>query len=161
MRKTERIAGMVAEMGLRAGVGGCDARYLAYFECFNSGMYYEAHDVLEDLWLSAKGPDFAFYKGLIQLAGAFVHLRKQRENPAHPIHGRRLAPAARLLRLAAANIRPFAPLHHRLSVARVLRICEETMAALEQSSFSCNPWEPARAPRLVLEQPTPEGPACS
>src|SRR6266850_7200307 len=37
-------------------IGSCqgrdiDAHYLGYFECFNHGFYYEAHDVLEELWL--------------------------------------------------------------------------------------------------------------
>lgn len=50
---------------------GRDVRYAAYFHHFNRGDYYEAHDVLESLWLErgrqAKGA--AFYQGLIQLAG--------------------------------------------------------------------------------------------
>ena len=54
-----------------------DAHYLGYFACFNRGWFYEAHDVLEELWLANRtGPNYAFYKGLIQLAGAFVHLQK-------------------------------------------------------------------------------------
>jgi hypothetical protein len=54
-----------------------DAHYLGYFDCFNRQLFYEAHEVLEDLWLKDKyGPNGAFYKGLIQLAGAFVHLQK-------------------------------------------------------------------------------------
>ena len=28
-----------------------DAHYLGYFDCFNRQLFYEAHDVLEDLWL--------------------------------------------------------------------------------------------------------------
>jgi hypothetical protein len=28
-----------------------DAHYLGYFECFNRGLFYESHDVLEELWL--------------------------------------------------------------------------------------------------------------
>jgi predicted metal-dependent hydrolase len=60
-----------------------DAHYLAYFECFNRGLFFEAHDVLEELWLEQKGgSNYAFHKGLIQLAGAFVHLQKGRPRPA-------------------------------------------------------------------------------
>ena len=66
-----------------------DAHYLGFFECFNRQICYEA--VLEPLWLEQRGrPEAALYKGLIQLAGAFVHLQK-----------RRLPPAAALFRLAA------------------------------------------------------------
>jgi predicted metal-dependent hydrolase len=44
-----------------------DAHYLAYFECFNRQQYFEAHQVLEPLWLSQRGaPRERFYKGLIQ-----------------------------------------------------------------------------------------------
>jgi predicted metal-dependent hydrolase len=28
-----------------------DAHYLSFFACFNRQLFYEAHDVLEDLWL--------------------------------------------------------------------------------------------------------------
>ena len=71
-----------------------DAHYLGYFHCFNRGLFYEAHDVLEELWLPERtGPNGAFYKGLIQLAGAFVHLQKNR-----------LRPAAALFKLAATNL---------------------------------------------------------
>ena len=60
-----------------------NAHYLGYFVCFNRGLFYEAHEVLEELWLADRhGPNGSFYKGLIQLAGAFVHLQKGRGGPA-------------------------------------------------------------------------------
>lgn len=59
------------------------AEYPAYFRCFNAGRYFEAHEVLEGLWLRARGrPEARFYQGLIQLAGAFVHLQNGRPAPA-------------------------------------------------------------------------------
>ena len=70
--------------------GELDPHYAGFFECFNQQLFYEAHDVLEELWLPRRRePDGLFYKGLIQLAGAFVHLQKDR-----------LSPAAALFRLA-------------------------------------------------------------
>src|SRR5467141_2575177 len=72
-----------------------DAHYLGYFQCFNLGLFYEAHDVLEELWLSDRqGTNGAFYKGLIQFAGAFVHLKRGR-----------LRPAAALFKPARASLR--------------------------------------------------------
>jgi len=70
MKKSDRIAEFVQGLRVDAG-GGRDPRLTGYFECFNSGRYYEAHDVLEDLWLrqGKTHPDHAFHKGLIQLAG--------------------------------------------------------------------------------------------
>src|SRR5262245_53686981 len=83
-----------------------DARYLGYFDLFNQGLFYEAHDVLEELWLPARKTDNdLFYKGLIQLAGAFVHLQKDRPGPA-----------AALLKLARANVGQYPPVHLDLEV---------------------------------------------
>lgn len=91
-----------------------DPHYLGYFDCFNKGLYYEAHDVLEELWLGCRrGPDDAFYKGLIQLAGAFVHLQKQRSGPARA-----------LFRLARTNLSTYPRHHHRLDIQRALRLID-------------------------------------
>src|SRR5881394_2506143 len=46
--------------------------YRAFFRCWNEQHYYEAHDVLEQLWLNSESPEADFFKGLIQAAGAFV-----------------------------------------------------------------------------------------
>jgi predicted metal-dependent hydrolase len=60
-----------------------DAHYLGYFGSFNAQRFYEAHDVLEELWFPIRHePAGDFYKALIQLAGAFVHLQKNRLGPA-------------------------------------------------------------------------------
>ena len=125
--------------------------YQGYFTCFNDGRYYEAHDVLEHLWLrdGPAAPDYAFYKGLIQLAGAYVHLRKQYEHPTHVKHGRRLRPAVRLFELAAANLAPYAPRHLALDVAAVRGLCAQQAAAIAATDFTRNPWSPGRAPQLV------------
>src|SRR6201984_2240076 len=76
------------------------AYYRAFFRCWNEKRYYEAHDVLEQLWLKSKSPDAHYFKGLIQAAGAFVHLQKHFEYPLHAKHSRRLSPAVRLFGLA-------------------------------------------------------------
>jgi predicted metal-dependent hydrolase len=140
MKKTERIAEFVAELGVDSGNGSNP--YLAgYFECFNSGRYYEAHDVLEDLWLrqGKEHPDYAFHKGLIQLAGGFVHLRLHHLYPEHPKHGRRLAPARRLLLLAVRNLRPYPPDHLGVDVSLALRLAEETAVAIGEMEEQNNP----------------------
>src|SRR5271170_6957780 len=91
-----------------------DPHYLGYFDCFNHQLFYEAHDVLEDMWLPDRhGPDGSFYKGLIQLAGAFVHVQKNRPGPA-----------VALLNLSRANLEKYPPLHHGLDLTGVLRLIE-------------------------------------
>lgn len=41
---------------------------------FNSGEYYECHDILEDLWFDIRGSSRKFYQGLIHLAVGFHHI---------------------------------------------------------------------------------------
>ncbi len=122
--------------------------YRAYFRCWNAQQYYEAHDVLEHLWLRTDSDDWQFFKGLIQAAGAFVHLQKQFEHPSHPKHGRRLAPAVRLFRLAEKNLEPFAPERHGFDIEKFLELLRRNASAVVDSDYKVNPWSPARAPKL-------------
>lgn len=155
MNKGERISRFVSDL-----VGESDGQnktgvtdnpyYHAYFKCWNDQRYYEAHDVLEQVWLTKDSEDDNFFKGLIQAAGAFVHLKLNFEQPTHAKHGRRLKPAVRLFLLAEKNLGPFAPTRHRLDVTALLDLLRQTREQIESSQFKTNPWSPARAPRLEL-----------
>jgi uncharacterized protein len=115
--------------------------YAGYFELFNAGKFYEAHDVLEHIWLKDKhGANGNFYKGLIQLAGAFVHLQKNR-----------LRPAAALLKLARANLENFPRAHEQLNLQTVRALIETWLADLESNNFEMNPLSEKNIPRLALE----------
>lgn len=117
-----------------------DAHYLGYFECFNRRLFYESHDVLEELWLADRlGPNYGFYKGLIQLAGAFVHLQKGR-----------LRPAGALFKLSRSYLEKYPAIHERLEVTSVLRLIDQWLAKLEAGGFAVNPLTPENAPRLEL-----------
>jgi predicted metal-dependent hydrolase len=136
--KADRIARMVEQHSS----GGIDPYYQGYFDCFNQGQYYEAHDVLEQLWLKDRhGLNGAFYKGLIQLAGAFVHLQKER-----------LRPSAALFKLANANIGSYHGTHERLAVPDVLAMIRHWLGCLERDDFKSNPLRSEAAPRLRLEE---------
>ena len=131
---------------------GRDVRYAAYFHHFNRGDYYEAHDVLESLWLEGGrgAKSAAFYQGLIQLAGGFVHLRKHHEQPTHRVHGKRLNPGARLLKLAEKNIGPYGKEWEGLAIGPVLELARETIRKLEEQKFEKNPWSPKQRPKIQL-----------
>jgi len=134
--KKEKMAGMVEQW---RGQGG-DPHYLGYFDCFNRGLFYEAHDVLEQLWLQDRqGPNGSFYKGLIQLAGAFVHLQKDR-----------LRPAAALFKLAGANFKNYPPQHEQLNLHELGDLIARWLAELEKSGFNTNPLTAAHRPKIVL-----------
>jgi predicted metal-dependent hydrolase len=40
---------------------------------FNRGYFFEAHDILEDLWMDTSGKDKLFLQGLIQVSVGFYH----------------------------------------------------------------------------------------
>src|SRR3984957_21351106 len=123
-RKSARIATMIQSHHGH----GVDPHYAGYFHCFNHQLFYEAHDVLENLWLADKhGANGAFYKGLIQLAGAFVHLQKNR-----------LRPSAALFKLARTNIEKYPLLHERLNLERVLVLIKHWLNDLESHNFEVN-----------------------
>lgn len=149
MKKSARIAEFVQGFHAKS-CGSTDPRLSGYFECFNTGRYYEAHDVLEDLWLrlGKDHDDYAFHKGLIQLAGGFVHLRLQYLHPGHSKHGRRLAPARRLLMLAVGNLCTYAPRHLEVDVEAAMRLAEKTAAVIGKDEPLQNPWSPALLPQL-------------
>ncbi|HAM73243.1 MAG TPA: DUF309 domain-containing protein [Verrucomicrobiales bacterium] len=121
--------------------GDVDPHFLGFLDCFNHGLYYEAHDVLEELWLARRRqPEDGFYKGLIQLAGAFVHLQKGR-----------LKPAGALFRLSTSYLTPYGPSHLRLDLCKVLALEQEWLGRLEASGYTLNPLANSAPPCLTLE----------
>lgn len=155
MNKGERISRFVSDLvGEVSDAGRIDIvdhpYYRAYFKCWNEQCYYEAHDVLEQVWLNKKSSDDDFFKGLIQAAGAFVHLQKRFEHPFHAKHSRRLPPAVRLFRLAEENLSSFAPRHHGLDVTALCQLLRAYADKIVASDYAENPWSPETAPRLEL-----------
>jgi hypothetical protein len=161
MNKGERISRVVRELEGESADAASSAMvdhpyYRAYFHCWNEQQYYEAHDVLEQVWLNRDSEDDDFFKGLIQAAGAFVHLKKRFEHPTHAKHGRRLPPAVRLFRLAEKNLSKFAPLHHDLDVAVFCKLLRKYADEIVASDYTVNPWSPETAPKLSVGRPHKE-----
>jgi predicted metal-dependent hydrolase len=126
-----------------------DPRYLGYFECFNRQHFFEAHEVLETLWLPQRGgPNGPFYKGLIQLAGAFVHWQKNRPGPA-----------VALFKLAQSNLRQYPASHEGLNVQHTLERTEAWLGEVTASPPRSFPIAPASVPQLRLEPSVHEGSA--
>ena len=137
VERFRRIAGAAA--GFEGQ--GLDARYLGFFRCFNDGEFYEAHEVLESLWLEDRqGPNGAFYKGLIQLAGAFVHLQKNRPGPA-----------AALFRLADANLARYGVAHDRLDLQKVRGLIAGWLSRLNIAGNQPGSLADGDRPELQLE----------
>lgn len=152
MSKNERIQNLFAEKLDFSEPENLETHpcYTGWFAYFNAGEFYTAHDVLEQLWLKTQGDNYAFFKGMIQVAGAFVHLKKHYEQPGHPKHGRRLNPAARLFDLAINNLQSFSPLRLGLDVASVCRLCSQYAEQIRRYDYGVNPWTPEHSPRIEL-----------
>ena len=104
-----------------------DPRYLAFFNRFNRQEYFEAHEVLEDLWLATHDDRRDFYKGLIQTAAVFLKLKQGKPDPA-----------ARLAARALALLERYEPRYQSLDVRTVTDLLR-------------NPTAYSPAPRLRLE----------
>jgi len=112
----------------------CVAGYVALF---NSAQFFEAHEVLERLWLPTRGgPDDRFFKGLIQWAGVFVHLQKNRPGPA-----------MKLIHLAKANLEPYPDPHLQFPVRSILESIATWEARLQQGG---NPLQGSTPPSILL-----------
>ncbi|MEI6341918.1 MAG: DUF309 domain-containing protein [Verrucomicrobiota bacterium] len=141
--KSSKVAAQVAHLDAM----GWDPRYAGWFDCFNQGAYYEAHDLLEDLWLEEgrDAPNHGFHKGLIQVAGAFVHARKERPGPA-----------VALLRLARSYLARYPALHQGLDVAGLLEACRTWEGTVLEQGTQAVLSDPR--PRVRLERRTSQVP---
>jgi predicted metal-dependent hydrolase len=54
-----------------SGIGS--RTYRKGIELFNGRRFFDAHEVLEDVWRENSGPEKSFLQGLVQLAVAFHH----------------------------------------------------------------------------------------
>lgn len=50
-----------------------DTRLTRGIGFFNTGSFFECHDVLEELWMETRGSDRLFLQGLIQVAVGYYH----------------------------------------------------------------------------------------
>ena len=138
--KTPKIDALIARFPETTGF---DRHYTGFFHCFNAQLYYEAHDVLEEVWLPIRGqPQAKFYQGLIQMAGGFVHLQKGR-----------LGPASRLFDLALVNFEAYPTCHAGIDLDIVRKLCREYRQAVIDSGETVNPWSKESEPQLPLPLP--------
>ncbi len=135
--KSPRVAALIADCH---GHKQWPAHYLGYFRCFNEGLFYEAHDVLEELWLQdRKAEEAKYYQGLIQFAGAFVHLKKGR-----------LKPTENLFVLSNNSLRPYPAHYMGYPLQSIREHVAEYLRRLREEPKSFIPWVDAYAPQLEL-----------
>jgi uncharacterized protein len=85
---------------------------------FNSGEFFRAHEVWEEIWLASSGRARTFLQALIQLAAAFHH--DSRQNPAG---------AKSLLRASLAKLRTFP---ENFAGIRLCALCQASQTCLDK-----------------------------
>ena len=86
-----------------------DPRHQQYWRHFRCGRFWDAHEVLEDLWQEVNGRDREFYQGLIQAAASLHHLSEGN------MHG-----AEKLARTAREKLEPYASSYRGVQVEALL-----------------------------------------
>lgn len=110
-------------------------------DLFNREQFFECHEVLEEAWLEASGEQRTFLQGLIQVAVAFYHLR--REN---------LVGASRLLTAGMEKLSAFAPERDAVDLAALLATLEPLRETLAAGTIRPD----CAAPRIMIKiQPVP------
>lgn len=88
---------------------------------FNQGDFYDCHDHLEALWMTAEPVDKAFYQGMLQIAVGFYHLGNENWRGA-----------AILLGEGVNRLRPFAPHYRQIAVDQLIDCGWAWLQALQQ-----------------------------
>ncbi len=94
-------------------------------ELFNRREFFEAHEVLEDVWRAAPPPEKKFLQGLIQVAVGLHHFST----------GNRVG-ARSLLARAHRNLAEYPEKYGGLNLSEVRRAVESCAAALERGDTS-------------------------
>jgi uncharacterized protein len=97
-------------------------------ELLNHGEFFEAHEVLEDVWRAAPEPDRKFLQGLIQVAVAFHH------RSCGNLVGFRS-----VLARACRNLSSYPDVYQRVDVAALLSNLEEWRADVDGNASTPPP----------------------
>ena len=92
---------------------------------FNSGRYWDAHEVWERDWMpDRKGPDSGFYKGLIQVAAGCLHYTRRNRRGA-----------VNKWRSGADYLRPYLPAHRGVHLQPLVESVDGFLAAMEREEI--------------------------
>jgi len=112
-------------------------RLLRGIELFNSGLYWEAHEIWEAAWTpDRKGPDSGFYKGLIQVAAGCLHYTRSNRRGA-----------VNKWRSGADYLRPYLPRHKGVALAALVTAVDGFLAAMQAPG-----WPDLVMPAIAIAQ---------
>lgn len=99
-----------------------DERFFRGIEEFNRHAYFEAHDLLEDLWHEYRENDRLFLQGLIQIAVGCYHLENRNHSGARSQFGKGME-----------KLGPFTPRHQGVHVGELLEGVRRCLEFVEEA----------------------------
>ena len=105
-----------------------EAAFKRGLEAIRAGLYFEAHEELEEAWRAASAGERDFFQGLVHVAVAWYQAGR----------GRPLATASQLEK-AARRLASFAPEHRGVDVAEVLEQVKRAQARVAEGSLDLDP----------------------
>ena len=100
-----------------------DERLYRGLDEFNEGRFFEAHEVLEDLWHEYREVDRTFIQGLIQIAAAYYHLQSSN-----------FRGAASQFTKGSEKLAQFLPFYKDVAVAGLLDDVRENLQRIRQAN---------------------------
>jgi len=88
-------------------------------EQFNLGLFFEAHETWEEVWLRSPEPEKTFLQGIIQIAAAFHHFSRGNARGAHT-----------LLQAALGRLARFPDVHCGIALGALRTAAQAWAAAL-------------------------------
>jgi predicted metal-dependent hydrolase len=105
-------------------------------DLFNGGEYWESHEAWEQEWMpDRKGPDAAFYKGLIQVAAGCLHYTRRNRRGA-----------INKWRSGADYLRPYLPAHLGVRLSPLVETADRFLEAIQRPE-----WPELTMPRILKE----------
>ena len=112
---------------------------------FNNEAFFEAHDILEDVWMDIRGKSRLFFQGLIQLSIGYYHLTC--ENYTGADH---------LLTRGVSKLESYEPAMWGVQIQPLLVQVDVTLKALRQTNEGAHPVSFWTFPKIEIvseEQP--------
>jgi uncharacterized protein len=97
-----------------------DQRFFEGIQEFNRGRYFEAHDILEDLWQGYREPDRVFLQALIHSAVGLYHLENDNVKGARS-----------QLSKACSKFEPYLPAHWGVNLESLCASLRDLLTILD------------------------------
>lgn len=99
-----------------------DERFTRGIREFNERRFFEAHDVLEELWHEYREDDRLFLQGLIQVAVGYYHLENRNYNGCRSQFAK-----------AMSKLEPYQPNYHGVNVSELLSTMRRCIEAIRNA----------------------------